>query len=249
MAPKLDWPLGPAAHRGLHDLNAGRVENSAGAAEAALEAGYSIEVDLQVSSDGVPVVFHDPTLERLTEERGPVSERSAAELRRIKYRTGGETIIDLAMLLEIVDGKQPIYVETKSLFNGDRSIEEGLPRVLNDYRGPLALMSFDPAAMHWCREHLPNVPRGLISGSYDGPAWEADAGNALNRFRLRNLLDLWRADAAFVNYSIHSLEALAPQFVRRRLGLPLLTWTVRTEAERVKAALLADAMVFEGFLP
>jgi len=246
---RIDWPLGPAAHRGLHDRSLGRVENSASAVTAALDAGFAIEVDLQVSSDGVAMVFHDPTLDRLTSESGLVAARTADALRRIRYRDGDDTIIDLPTLLDLVDGRQALYLETKSIFDGNRALEEAIAAPLSGYTGPLAVMSFDPASILWCRENLPRIPRGLVSGAYDGSDWLEDTGDTLNGFQLRNLLDLRRVGAGFVNYDIACLEAPAPQYARQVLGFPLLTWTVRTPSEREKARELADVMVFEGFVP
>ena len=80
----------PITHRALHDRAAGRIENSPSAIRAAVEAGSGIEIDLQLASDGVPMVFHDETLDRLTGETGPVNTRSAAELGRIRL-TGDQS--------------------------------------------------------------------------------------------------------------------------------------------------------------
>ncbi|MBI1384419.1 MAG: glycerophosphodiester phosphodiesterase [Rhizobiales bacterium] len=245
----MDWDLGPVAHRGLHDCAAGCIENTAGAVSAAIAAGLAVEVDLQVSADGVAMVFHDDTLDRLTGERGPVRARSAGELARIRHTVGGEPIISFTDLLDLVDGRVALFVETKSHFDGDRALEKALVGPLEAYDGPLALMSFDPDAMAWCREHIPHVPRGLVSGSYPNRAWLPEAGGLADRIRLRRLDDLERIAAAFVNYEIAALASAPPQRARREMGLPLLTWTVRTPAERSRAARLADAMVFEGFMP
>ena len=55
----------PIAHRGLHNASHGIVENTISAAQAAISKGYSIECDVQVSAEGVVMVFHDDTLDRL----------------------------------------------------------------------------------------------------------------------------------------------------------------------------------------
>ena len=87
----------PIAHRALHDRAQGRIENSAQAVKAAVAAGYGIEVDLQLSSDGVPMVFHDEALDRLTEESGPIITRTAADLGRIRLKGSADTIPTLPL--------------------------------------------------------------------------------------------------------------------------------------------------------
>ena len=73
----------PIAHRGLHDGNVERMENSLPAFEAAADSDFAIELDVQLSADGVAMVFHDESLDRLTGESGPVAERTAPELRAV----------------------------------------------------------------------------------------------------------------------------------------------------------------------
>ena len=74
---------GPIAHRTLHNVRLGIPENSWEGLEAAISHGFAIEIDLQLSHDGIPVVFHDYKLDRVTDEVGLISDRSAAELEKI----------------------------------------------------------------------------------------------------------------------------------------------------------------------
>ena len=53
----------------------------------------------------------------------------------------------------------------------------------------------------------------------------------------------------FVAYYVNELPSLAPWLARNVLRCPLLTWTVRTPAQRARAAQHADQMIFEGFVP
>src|SRR3954447_2744451 len=77
----------PIAHRGYHDRSAGRIENTLPAAEAAIAKNFAIECDLQLTADGEAVVFHDDTLERLTEAAvGPVRTRTLPELKAMALR-------------------------------------------------------------------------------------------------------------------------------------------------------------------
>lgn len=87
----------PIAHRALHDARV--AENSVGAIEAAIEAGYGIEIDIQPSRDGVPMVFHDYDLKRLTGKGGAVAQRTSEELGQISLLGGGGAIPTLKDVL------------------------------------------------------------------------------------------------------------------------------------------------------
>ena len=108
---KLNWLIArPIAHRGLHDSASGRLENTMAAFTAAVEAGYAIECDLQLSSDGEAMVFHDYTLERLTMAEGPLSGHACAELKAVAFRSSPGTIPTLGELLEGVNGRVPLVM-------------------------------------------------------------------------------------------------------------------------------------------
>ena len=245
---KISWDLGPAAHRGLHDIDRGIVENSQGAVLAALEHNFGIEVDLQLSADNVPMVFHDFSLERLVDASGLVRDHSAEELSQMPYRVGSDRVMTLDDFLDTVSGQVPLYVELKSNWSGDMALAAATAPKVNAYKGPLALMSFDPWMVRTCRHLCPRLPCGLVSGAYTDANWDPHAGGAIARFALRHMLSAAIAQPAFINYDISIISALAPRLARF-FGLPMLTWTVRTEHDRKMAAQFADAMVFEGFVP
>jgi len=141
----------PIAHRGLHDISLGRIENSAPAFEAAIAAGFGIECDLRPASDGTPFVFHDRTLDRLVEASGPIAAYSPSQLSALRYRNQNTPLLRFADLLDLVAGKVPLLVEIKSDWDGpDSRFLEAVAELSLGYRGPLALMSFDPAVMVAC---------------------------------------------------------------------------------------------------
>jgi glycerophosphoryl diester phosphodiesterase len=244
----LDWLKRPIAHRGLHDEARGIVENSASAAEAAIAEDYAIEVDLQCAKDGLPVVFHDHSLSRLTAEAGPVALRDAAELCTIPLRNSKDRILSLDGLLALAAGRVPLLLEVKSNWGGDSRYEANIAAKLSPYSGHAAVMSFDPHSVAAFRRLSPSLPRGLISERFeDKHHWsELSAGQ---RFAMRHLLTAAIARPHFIAYDIKALPALAPVIARGLCGLPLLTWTVRTEAEKARALRYADAMIFEGVVP
>ena len=153
----------PITHRALHDRAVGRVENSPAAIKAAVAAGYGIEIDLQLSQDGVPMVFHDETLDRLTDQTGPVNARTAADLGRIRLTGSTDTIPTLAEVLTLIDGKVPLLIEIKdqSLVMGpiDGRLEAATANALKDYKGDVALMSFNPASVAHMARLAPHLPR------------------------------------------------------------------------------------------
>lgn len=112
--PYLDGPYPRAyAHRGWHLDDLAGCENSLAAFQRAVEEGFGyLELDVQASADGVPVVLHDATLDRTTDGTGPVGAQPAAALTRVRVR-GREPI----PLLEQVLAKLPdtrITIELKS---------------------------------------------------------------------------------------------------------------------------------------
>jgi glycerophosphoryl diester phosphodiesterase len=246
--PGLDWLKRPFAHRGLHEASRGVVENSAGAVEAAIARGYAVEVDLQCSADCVPVVFHDRMLDRLTAETGAVIERNAAELSAIALKGSGDRILSLTGLLALVGGRVPLLLEVKSMWGKDRRFEANIAAALASYGGRVAVMSFDPHCVAAFRALCPSLPRGLVAERFaDREHWSQLS--PLQRFAMGHLLTAAFARPHFIAYDIGALPALAPARARSLFGLPLLTWTVRTPAERERALRYADAMIFEGVTP
>ena len=222
----------PFAHRGLH--GAGRIENSRGAFAAAIAAGHGIELDVQVSRDGEALVIHDYQLDRLTEGIGPVCGLVTAELERIRLRNSNETIPSLAEVLELIGGRAPLLIEVKSPGRHVAALSGAVARALDAYIGPVAVMSFNPEIGRWFARYAPGVLRGLVV-TEAGRRW---------RGALTRRLALWRSRPDFLAYDIRDLPSRFAARQRAR-GLPVLTWTCRTEADRARAALHADQIIYE----
>ena len=245
---ELYWLKRPIAHRGLHDQAKGIVENSASSVRAAMGAGFAIEVDLQCAAGHMPVVFHDATLDRLTVETGPVAARDAEVLCSIPLRNSPDRILSLPGLLALVNGHVPLVLEVKSTWTGDGKFEANIANLLAPYPGPVAVMSFDPHSVAAFREAAPALPRGLIGERFNDERYWSHL-TTWQRLAMRNLLTSAIARPHFIAYDIRALPALAPLVAQNLFGLPLLTWTVRTEEERDRALRYADAMIFEGITP
>lgn len=245
----LDWLTArPVAHRGLHDAGKGIVENTPSAFAAAIAGNYAIECDLRLSSDGEAMVFHDRTLDRLTEATGEIINVPAAELTRLAFKSTSERMLTLPQLCELVGGRMPLILEMKSDFDVERRLPARLAEVLASYSGPVAAMSFDPDQVAALAALAPGLPRGIVAERrYDHPEWTALT--AARRFSLAHLLHAGRSRPHFIAYAVNDLPAVAPLAARWLFGVPLLTWTVRTDAQRACARRWADQMIFEGFRP
>lgn len=245
----LDWLVArPIAHRGLHERAAGRIENTESAVAAAVERGFGVEIDVQVTREGEAAVFHDATLERLTEGVGPLAERSMAELRALAFRECADRIWTLDETCELVGGRVPLIVEVKAAPGGDTRLARRTAEIVARHGGPIAVKSFDPRVLVLLRRLAPHLPRGIVGEAFANadPHW-ARLSNA-QRFVARNLLH-WRATRPdFVSWHVRDLDRRAVR-AARATGRPVMTWTVRTPEDQARAARGADQIVFEGFLP
>ena len=237
----------PIAHRGLHDRAAGVVENSRAAAEAAIAAGYGIELDVQMTADGEAVVFHDDAMPRLTGEPGLVRDYSVAALGRIGLKDGAETVPGFAEFLALVAGRVPLLVEVKdqdgALGPDVGALEARVAALLAGYPGEAALMSFNPHAVAAFASLAPDRPRGLTTCAFDTADWSLPD---YRRAELAALTNAERTGAAFVSHDRRDLDNPAVARLKAE-GLPILTWTVRSAGQEAEARRVADNVTFEGY--
>ncbi|WP_439136998.1 glycerophosphodiester phosphodiesterase family protein [Roseicyclus sp.] len=240
----------PIAHRGLHDRAAGVIENSPAAFAAAIAAGYGIELDLQLSADGVAMVFHDDSLDRLTGESGPVRDRDAAALGRIALTgsQGGDRIPTLAAVLEQVAGRVPLLIELKDQSQGQGSATPALERTvaatLAGYAGDVAVMSFNPAMIAAMAKLAPDLSRGITSCAFDPAEWPALAPDTCAMLREIGSFDA--VGAAFISHDWHDLASPVVAALKAR-GVPILCWTVKSAEVEQVARRVADQITFEGY--
>ncbi len=238
----------PIAHRALHDRAAGRIENSPAAIAAAVDAGYAIEMDLQLSKDGVAMVFHDDALDRLTAEKGPVRERTAAELGRMRLTGGADRIPTLAEVLAMVAGRVPLLLELKDQSHRkagtDGRMEASVAANLKDYRGDVAVMSYNPDMVAELAQRAPAVARGITSSSY-GPEDCGDIPEA-ECAHLRAILDYDRVGASFISHEATDLDRARVAELKAQ-GARILCWTIRSPQEEAAARKVAENVTFEGY--
>ena len=244
-----DWLTArPVAHRGLHDRARGIIENMPGAVTAAIAGNFSIEVDIQLSADGEAMVHHDDVLGRLTEGSGALRSLTAAQLKAVAFKDTSERMMSLGDLCTLIAGRVALVIEVKSHFDGDRQLVRRMSQVLAAYRGPVAGMSFDPDQVMALRETMPQLARGIVAEQHYSEATWPEASPTQRR-DMTHLRHGFRSRPHFVAYRVDEMPAAAPWIAHHIFGLPLLTWTVRTPAQRQRAARYADQMIFEGFVP
>lgn len=241
----------PIAHRGLHDEAKGVIENTLGAAEAAIAASFAIECDIQPAADGEAIVFHDETLDRLTSASGPLSILSAAEIAKVRIKGSGEPPPTFAAFLKTVAGRTPIICEIKSRFDGDWRIADRAAALAAAYEGPLAFKSFDQDLAAYLSLRRPHTrsgascPVGLLAqGSYDDPAWDVLTAEQKRDWTDFDHYDLARPD--FLSWNVDDLPHKIPFLVKQLTGARIMAWTVRDARQREAARLWADQMVFDG---
>ena len=226
----------PIAHRGFHDLNRSRWENTLSAFDAAIERGFAIECDVLLSADGVPVVFHDEALKRLTGAEGRVHERTATELGLLRVGGTADRVPTLEQALDRIAGRAPVLIELKAVAGHDDGLVARVGALLANYSGKAAIMSFDHNLVRCFAADAPDIPAGLTAFGVSPQQLEAHFS------MLAHGID-------FTSFHAADLPNPFTGLLRDRLGLPVITWTVRDRATFDLTQAHADQMTFEGFDP
>jgi glycerophosphoryl diester phosphodiesterase len=237
----------PLAHRALHDITQGRPENSRAAIRAAIDAGYGIEIDVQLSADNQAMVFHDYHLERLTDTQGAVRLFRADTLRAMALRGGDEGIPDLPEVLALVAGRVPLLIELKdqdgAMGPNVGPLERATAQALEGYAGDVAVMSFNPHSVGMMQDLCGDVPRGLTTSAYRTQDWPLSAATCDN---LRQIPDYDRVGASFISHEVGDLDS--PRVAElKQSGAVICCWTVRSATQEAQAREVADNITFEGY--
>jgi glycerophosphoryl diester phosphodiesterase len=236
----------PIAHRGLHDEKHGQVENCESAFEAALKNGFSIELDLQLTKDGEAVVFHDDEVDRVLEGKGQVKDFTLRELKAMKYRHGKDKIQTLAELLEQVAGRQTMVIEIKTLWDDDFTLTDRAVKILSNYQGPFALMSFDPDLVARVAATAETITRGITADRVVDPYY--DPLPLAKRNAMREFSHVSQTRPHFVSFNFHELP-FQPVTKMQAAGYKIITWTIRNTAEAAEALRHSEQITFENFIP
>lgn len=232
------------AHRGLHDNRTDAPENSLRAFQRAVDAGFGIELDIQMTKDRIPVVFHDFTLKRICGAEGKVSGYTYEELQQFPLCGSDQRIPKFEDVLKLVDGKVPLIVELK-IEASDLSVCAAGDRLLADYSGMYCIESFHPLAVLWYRRHRKEIVRGQLADAF---LKEGEYRGAMY-FLLQNLLFNFLAKPDFVAYDHKYPEMLSRRICRSLYHNTAAAWTIRSGGELEAARKNFDLFIFEGFVP
>ena len=231
------------AHRGLFDNETEAPENSLNAMKKAVEAGYGIEFDIQLTKDDVPVVFHDASLKRMCGVDGKIWEYTLEELRKMKLTGSGQIIPTLEEVLAVVGGKVPLIIEYK-MDRADTKVCELGNAILEKYQGPYCVESFHPFAVRWYRKNRPDVVRGQLSQSHKN---DKKYGGTFLGFALSNLLLNFLTRPDFIAYR----HSDAGNFSRRlcaEMGAMSVAWTIKSQEQYEKAKPYFELFIFDSFI-
>lgn len=234
------------AHRGLHDDGDDAPENSMPAFERAVEAGYGIELDVHVTRDGIPAVFHDARLERMCGERaaGVLEDYTYEELQQFTLGRSAERIPKLEDVLRMVRGRVPLIVEIKSETT-DVSCCEAIDALLRAYDGAYCIESFNPIVLLWFRRNRSEVVRGQLATNFRK---DGEFHNVFSFF-MTHLLFNFLSKPDFIAYN-HEFQGEPGRKICRKLyRKPAAAWTVRTNGELEKLRSEFDIFIFENFTP
>lgn len=253
------------AHRGLHDNRSSAPENSMAAFRKAVEAGYGIECDVQLTRDGVPVIFHDFTLARIARYpdgcvpadavpnpdgslgvKGKVVDYTYEELLQFHLLDSDEKIPKFEEFLQMVNGTIPIIVELKIELK-DLAVCRKVDELLEDYKGIYCIESFNPLGVMWYRKNRPQVFRGQLSDAFHKDKPEEFQGPLY--FILTNLLFNFLTRPDFIAFNHKYANCLARRICRRVYGNVAAAWTIKSEEELAKARKHFDIFIFDSFVP
>lgn len=240
----------PIAHRGLHNIEKGVIENSSSAFEAAIKADFAIECDLQLTKDNKLVVFHDETLERVTNEKGKICELNQEKIINItlKNSSNGDKIQTFRQFLDQVSNRQAIALELKPQTGGrNKEFAKIVVKELEDYKGPIAIISFVPEILIAVKKCGFKGPTGIIVERFIHEKAQ-ELLSRKQRFILRHLLHYPKTRFDFVDADHNALDLPAVKLFRA-LGFPIAAWTIKSQVEADEALKWCDQIAFEGFTP
>lgn len=244
------------AHRGLHNMNPYLrdennpyycnggcfPENSYGAIKRAVEHGYGIEFDVHLTKDGVPVVFHDDTLNRVCGIDGKLRDYTFEELQQFRLMGTDERIPAFTEILKVVDGKVPLIIEYKVENNTD-ALCSTCNEILKDYKGLYCIESFHPMAVRWYRQNRPDVVRGQLSESF------MKTHPSALYFLLAHLLFNFLTAPDFIAYNHKHYQSVSRTLCRKLYRCLSVAWTIRSQEALDTMKPHFDLFIFEDFIP
>lgn len=231
------------AHRGLHDNETEAPENSMAAFQKAIEAGYGIEMDIQLTKDNEVVVFHDAVLNRVCGIDGKICDYTYEQLQQLCLCKSQEKIPKFTEVLKLVNGQVPLIVEFKGE-STDLSLCPVADAILRDYRGVYCMESFNPLMVAWYRKNHSEIVRGQLSENF----WKNGTRKMLH-FILQNLLLNFYSRPDFIAYNWSHYASLSRTLCDKLYGITAVAWTIRSQKEFEISQKYYDLFIFDSFIP
>lgn len=233
------------AHRGLHDNKSEAPENSLPAFMLAVQHGYGIELDVQLTKDKVPVIIHDYNLKRACKKDIKVADLNYEELLQYRLFKSQEKIPMFTEVLSAVDGKVPLIIELKIPWKPD-ALCELVSGILKDYQGVYCIESFNPLGLHWYRRHYPDIVRGQLSTDFIKDKIE---GSKFQYFILKHLLMNFFTKPDFIAYHHVYKKDLSYTICRKLFKVKTAAWTIKNEKDYEESKKYFQWFIFDSFLP
>lgn len=233
------------AHRGLHQSQMESPENSMAAFKLATQHKFGIEMDVQLSKDKIPVVFHDYNLKRVCGVDKKVKDLTFAELQEYTLYNSKERIPSFQSVLEMVNGRVPLLIEFKVEFL-DTSVCDITAPMLKDYKGLYCIESFNPLVLLWYKKKRPNVMRGQLSSYF---IKDKEEGSISVYFILQNLLLNFLTKPDFISYNYIHHNVLSLMLCRRLYRTPTFAWTIKNQESLNASRKSFDYFIFDQFMP
>lgn len=238
----LDNPL--VAHRGFYDNATDAPENSLKSFERAIAAGYSIELDIQSTKDGVVVVFHDYNLERMCGVDALVADKTYEEIKDLTLLDTTEHIPTLQEALSLIDGQVPLVVEYKGE-STDTGLCDLADPILSAYEGEYCIQAFNPMILLWYRMNHKEVVRGQLAEEY----LESGSKSGALYWAMQNLFFNILTQPDFISYNFAYDDVLARKICTGLYGNVGAAWTIRSQEELERVKDEYDVYIFDGFVP
>lgn len=247
MEPFKNWVY---AHRGLHDNETNAPENSLQAFRRALNAGFGIEMDVQLTKDKIPVIFHDFILNRVCGVEGKVCDYTYEELQQFSLCGSEEKMPKLEDVLNMIQGKVPLIIELK-IERKDISLCLIADTLLSDYKGLYCIESFNPLGLNWYRRHRKHIVRGQLSDAFlcTEMGKSSKGGERILYYALQNLLANFLSRPDFISYNCKFADNLSLRLCRRLFRAKAVAWTVKSRDELEMSRQYFDIFIFDSFLP
>lgn len=233
------------AHRGLHNNRSDAPENSIKAFQLAVDNSYGIELDVQLTKDDIPIVFHDYNLKRACGVNLKTAELTYDELRQYSLFNSKQHIPTLKEALECIGGQVPVIVELKIPWSA-KKICKLVSKVLDDYKGVYCIETFNPFGLIWYRKNCPNVIRGQLASDFNKEHLE---GSKMQYFILKHLLLNFQTKPDFIAFDHKYKKALSFSLCRKLFKAKTAAWTIKSQKELDECSRYFDLFIFDSFIP